>query len=106
MLRTLAFLSLVAAVSAAPGNPADAARRSSCNAVVASRLAEIGVDKADIEKMFYMRQTQSRSDDEVVVGYNAWVDLKSCAGSVVIDLDTSCRIRQVYTRGQCTVPGL
>ncbi len=79
-----------------------------CEAEVDQRLNRIDVDRADIEKIFYTRQFHGggRKDRTRVVGTDAWVRFHSCKGSLVIDLDRYCRVRQVYTRGQCKIPGL
>ena len=45
-------------------------------------------------------------DDDFVIGVNAWVYLKSCPGSVVVDMDTTCRVRQGYSRGDCRIKGI
>lgn len=34
----------------------------------------------------------------------AWVDLTSCEGYVVFDMRDTCRVRRVYTRGDCQLP--
>ncbi len=81
---------------------------SRCEAVVDQRLDQINVDRTDIKKIFYTRRYQSWSADQGdrVVGTNAWVQFHSCKGYLVIDLDILCRVRQVYTRGQCKIPGI
>ena len=42
----------------------------------------------------------------VLVGYDAWVDLKQCQGSVVIKMSRQCEIEESYSRGACTITGL
>ena len=83
---------------------AEAASR--CDAVVAERLDQLDIDMADVRKIFYTRQTRTRGDDERVVGIDGWVNFHSCKGSLVIDMDVGCRVRQVYTRHECEVPGI
>ena len=39
-------------------------------------------------------------------GIDAWVQLKSCRGFVIINMSNACFIRQSYTRGECRVEGL
>jgi len=41
-----------------------------------------------------------------VIGYSAWVALKACKGSVVIDLSLMCTVRQTYTHGDCRIGGV
>ena len=78
-----------------------------CESVVDQQLDRLNVDRADIEKLFYTRQYRTgRGDETVVVGTDAWVQFHSCKGYLVISLDYFCRVRQVYTRGQCKIPGI
>ncbi len=79
-----------------------------CEAVVDQRLDQINVDRTDIKKIFYTRKHRGRGANEgdVEQGTIAWVRFHSCKGYLVIDLDYFCRVRQVYTRGQCKIPGI
>ncbi len=80
---------------------------SRCEAVVDQRLDQINVDRTDIKKIFYTRQSRGGGRDGMrTVVTNAWVQFHSCKGYLVIDLDNFCRVRQVYTRGQCKIPGI
>lgn len=38
--------------------------------------------------------------------YTAWVELDGCDGSLVFDLSQSAAVRDVYTAGDCRVPGV
>ena len=75
-------------------------------AVYGQQLDRLDVDRADIEKLFYTKQYRDVRGDVRVVGTDAWVRFHSCKGYLVIDLDSFCRVRQVYTRGQCKIPGI
>ena len=77
-----------------------------CESVVDQQLDRLNVDRAEIEKLFYTRQYRRVRGDERVVGTDAWVRFHSCKGYLVIDLDNFCRVRQVYTRGECKIPGV
>ena len=79
---------------------------SRCDSVVDQQLDRLNVDRADIEKLFYTKQYRDVRGDVRVVGTDAWVRFHSCKGYLVIDLDSFCRVRQVYTRGQCKIPGI
>ena len=48
----------------------------------------------------------STTENSRVVEYNAWVDLKSCRGKMVVRLYRNCRVIAVYTRDECRVPGV
>ena len=78
-----------------------------CESVVDQQLDRLNVDRTDIEKLFYTRQLRTtRRDDTRTVGTDAWVRFKSCKGYLVIDMNNHCRVRQVYTRGSCKIPGV
>ena len=79
---------------------------SPCETVVTERLNQLDIDMADVRKIFYSRQIQTRGDGHRVVGMDAWVNFHSCKGSLVIDMDVRCRVRQIYTRDECEVPGI
>ena len=36
--------------------------------------------------------------------FRAWVDLTSCEGYVVFDMRDTCRVRRVFTQGDCRLP--
>ena len=110
MLRNLPISFLVFVSTSLIGSVADGAfvnpPYSRCEAVVDQRLDQINVDRTDIKKIFYTRQTRSVRGEERTVGTDAWVQFHSCKGYLVINLNNSCRVRQVYTRGQCRIPGI
>ena len=86
------------------GAPAEAARKY-CEATVAERLDSLNVEPSDIRGISYVPDRSRNSDDGRVVGIVAWVSLRSCRGSLVIDMSRHCRIRQVYGRGACDLGG-
>ena len=60
-----------------------------------------------IESIIYVEDDFSgRGDDDfdILRGVVAWVDVSDCDGYVVIDMRPTCRIKQIYPRGSCTVP--
>ena len=79
---------------------------SPCETVVTERLNQLDIDIADVRSIFYIRQIQTSGDHRRVIGIDAWVNFHSCKGSLVIDMDRHCRVRQVYTRYECEVPGI
>ena len=36
--------------------------------------------------------------------FHAWVNLTTCQGYVVFDMRDTCRVRRVYTQGDCQLP--
>ena len=86
------------------GAPAEAARKY-CEAAVAERLERLNVEPSDIRGISYVQERGGGQDGGRVVGFSAWVSLKSCRGSLVIDMSRQCRVRQVYGRGACDLGG-
>ncbi len=91
------------------GTPAlSGGRYDGCEETVAARLAELGIAPADVSGITNVPEHGggSRTSRGAVIGVKAWVSLESCKGSVVIHMNTRCRIKQTWTRGECQVPGL
>ena len=112
MLKQLTISVAVLVSTSLIGSGADGAWKSRpfvrCEAVVDQRLDQINVNRADIKKIFYTKQVGNFGGDDGMrtVGVDGWVQFHSCKGYLVIDMDNFCRVRQVYTRGQCRIPGL
>ena len=94
---------LVAAVLAA--SPA-AAQENSCASTVEAQLTELGIDRADVTGIGYGPRTRSEGRGEKVIAIDAWVNLSSCQGSLVIQMRPNCAFRDVYTRGACSLDQL
>jgi hypothetical protein len=105
-LLALAFLSPI--LASALGTEADARGRwGHCQSAVDAEIDRLAINRADIAGITFDRKTQSSGDgDNRTVGINAWVKLNSCKGSIVVDMRTNCKVRQVYTRGECRVDGI
>jgi len=76
-----------------------------CRTVVDDKLKEIGVGPDDIRDIAVVAN-RSGGEAKRVIGYSAWVALKACKGSVVIDLSLMCTVRQTYTHGDCRIGGV
>ena len=102
--RLFALVGLAVALAA----PAAVASEHFCRPVVEREIDRVHLDRADIRKIFIIKKLVSTNggEDSRVVGYNAWVDLKSCRGSMVVRLYRNCRVITVYTRHECRVPGV
>jgi hypothetical protein len=61
------------------------------------------VPSESIRDLFY---TQRLSGEGRLVGYTAWMHLTDQPGSLVVDIDESCRFQQAYTRGGASLPGV
>lgn len=105
MNRILAVAMIALCVSLVTGT-SHAGRFDSCDAQIAERLSELGVE-ADVAGISVVQKfTISNRTSRVFRGVSAWVSLNSCQGSLVIVTDRRCRVKQAYTRGECRVPGL
>ena len=104
MVKIAAMAALCVALSVSAGTPAEAAQKY-CEATVAERLDRLNVEPSDISGISYVQELGGGRDGGRVVGYSAWVSLKSCRGSLVIDMSRRCRVRQVYGRGACDLGG-
>ena len=88
--------------------PAEAAsRHNRCEPEVQGELARLQVDPARVGDISYqVRRYSNRNDNSRVQGILGWVDLTDCAGRLVVDMSPRCRVKQTYTRGACTIPGV
>ncbi len=100
ILTTLA----VAILAAAPALPAG--RHDRCETAVEEVLARLRIDPALVGAIsLQVRSHDNRDDNTRVNGIRGWVELRDCAGRLVLDMSPRCRVMQFYTRGGCTVPG-
>ena len=75
-----------------------------CRPVVNERLRALNVAEADVRRVQFFEVTRGRDGRVIRREANVW--LHSCTGTVVINFRRGCRIRDVYTRGQCSVAGI
>ena len=103
----LAALALVASlvVGLAAAAHADEHR---CRATVEREIDRLGVERADIRKIFIIAKLGPNTSDGNTRrdGFGAWIQFRSCKGALIVDMGNGCRTRQVYTRGDCAVPGV
>ncbi len=88
------------------GDPASAQSRQRCLTVVQREIDRIGLPRSRIDRIQISRQRREIRDNQRTVGFDGWVRLNDCPGSLVVDMDKNCRVRQVYSRGMCDVPGV
>ncbi len=88
--------------------PTAAQGQERCQAVVNENLRKLAIDANDVRRLQFS-PTYEHEDAEGNrrrSGTDVWVRLQSCQGALVIDLTLACRVRQVYTRGACRLPGI
>jgi len=106
MLRYAVLAAFVALPFVTGPAQAGSYRLDGCSAGVEEAVRQSGIDPADVAKIDVIPQREG-TDRGSVVGLEAWVALNSCSGNVIINLDArSCRVRDAFTRGDCSVPGL
>ncbi|MDA1101507.1 MAG: hypothetical protein O2967_21310 [Proteobacteria bacterium] len=76
-----------------------------CTMPVMEKMAQLDVAEPQIEQISFV---DVRSDDRSarLLGYEAWVKLKRCRGSVVVKVSRQCEIQETYSRGECKMTGL
>ena len=74
-----------------------------CKPVVEAELAKRGIDKSDIRAVSVEENRGGGEGGGFLIGYSAWVQLKSCKGAIVVDLSTECDLEQTYAQGACKV---
>ena len=105
--RVLAvFLAMVVSWPAAAGGFGYGSA-SDCESVAQSKIDELKLDRGDIKSIVFARRTLGGGEAGIItVGYDAWVNFKSCKGALVIGMSRRCRLQEVYTRYQCKVAGV
>lgn len=107
MLRTTATLLLTGGLLLATAFPAAASPHfGQCLPSVKQKLAELKVDDATINKISVFARRQPGRSVGTVIGYDATVSFKNCRGYLAIDMNRACQVRQVYSRNECSFPGV
>lgn len=106
MIVKLSVGSLACAVFMAVAGIWSPASAEPCERTVAAELERLQIAPERVQDIVYQRRIRTSRNGAHVVGYEAWVDLSDCRGSLVIDMSRRCRVKQVYTRGECRVLGV
>ncbi len=87
--------------------PTAAQGQERCQAVVDENLRKLAIDVNDVRRLQFSPTYEADAEgNRYSTGTDVWVRFQSCQGALVIDLTRACRVRQVYTRGDCRVPGI
>jgi hypothetical protein len=68
-----------------------------------ARLDALGIPRADVDSI--VLGIERAQESNVVSHRAAWVRLKTCQGYVVMNLDRYNDVVDVYTTGNCRLPG-
>lgn len=104
--RTLGICAFVAALLIAGWSWQTAAAEPRCLAKVTGVLDELGIAQEQRREISVVSRIVTTRDGSFVAGYDAWVRLTTCSGALIVDLRRDCRVKQTYTRGDCSVAGV
>lgn len=87
---------------------APAALALDCHKEAEEELQRLGITAGDIAETRFIEKLNPTERGPDVLGVRAWLRLRSCGddGYLVIDMTRSCFVRQSYTRGRCSWPGV
>ena len=78
------------------------AEETRCAAAAEDHLRALGVSPGDVTRLLHLERYQFVFDQETVVGYEAWADLKSCPrGQLVLVMGRACSLKTFFTTGSC-----
>ena len=106
MLRKTSTAMVAAVLTIATAFPAAAAGFGQCLPEVEQTLNRLGVDQSSVKKISVFPRTQPGQSISTIIGYDASVSFDNCSGYLAIDLGRTCRVKQVYTRNECRIPGV
>ncbi len=98
------FLTIVVFLLAYSADAGAAPHR--CAVPVAEAMSLRGLAPSRINRTVFVAVTDGGRGGAYVVGYEAWMDLQSCPGTVVAKISLQCEIEETYTRGTCDFSGL
>lgn len=77
----------------------------SCAEQVNRLLADLDIANSDVASVTYKSPPPGPSSGGTAP-YQARIRLKSCQGSLYVDMSEQCSVKQSYTRGDCEVAGV
>ena len=103
--KALGAAVLAAAMALSATLPAHAADNHPCTTAVTRHLDSLGIDRSDVTGID-MVTTLAVPEMGTIRELQAWASFRSCAGSLVVKLAKSCRVKEEYTRGGCRFDGV
>lgn len=76
-----------------------------CKTVAAKHLETLGIGAEDVVDIAMIR-ILNNPEISSIIELQAWTILKSCPGNLVIKLTPFCRVKEVYTRGDCRIDNI
>ncbi|MGH6947713.1 MAG: hypothetical protein ACREDZ_10330 [Kiloniellales bacterium] len=99
---SIAGLVLSASIALSIGGNA-AAQEIMCKEAVEDAWSAAGVDRTDVRETLAVRRTGNNS---ARVDYDIYTRFDSCSGALIVQVNNRCFVRQVYTIGDCSLPGV
>ena len=86
-------------------SPQNVGSPEACAPIVERQIASMGLTDSFRGVTFQTDRTSSSSEGRRRIrGYSAWVTLTTCQGYTVVSMRQNCRIKDVYTTDECTLP--
>jgi hypothetical protein len=77
-----------------------------CEQQVEQALRDAGVQQSDVTSVKVVRRSFGQNPASNYA-LDAWVRLGSCSGgALVVNMTRYCMVKQTYTTGNCSVPGV
>jgi hypothetical protein len=76
-----------------------------CAKPVTAKMAQLDISPSQIKLLVFADIVEDDRSARLI-GYDAWVDLKQCRGSVVVKMSRQCEVEEIYSRGACAIRGL
>lgn len=95
---------MIAAGVVAPAAPAHAILYDRCEGAVVYRIAELGIDAADVAGVRTFPELAASRTGAIARGVKAWVRLTTCEDSVVIVTTKRCRVNRPTLRAPARCP--
>ena len=76
-------------------------RDQQCAAQVAQALTQFNIDPQDVIDYSVLPVEQFREGGKKLIGWEAFVNRKSCPGTTVIQMKRDCQIKGRYGQGGC-----
>lgn len=90
---------------ACAGGPDATTAEHACSEEVDEHLDALSLKRADIKSITFSSPPPGPANAGAAP-YQARVRMKSCQGSLYVDLGAQCTLKQSYTRGDCEVAGV
>jgi hypothetical protein len=103
MMKNTSLITALLAGTFALSAGAAIAGEHACAKVVAQECEKAGMSVANVDRVVYAPNTDGNNNNR---GSYAYIHPKGENGFLIVDIDGNCRVRQVFTRGGYSLPGV